>query len=234
LPARARALVAGAARLLPGTGRRLRRWRRIASAAALPLADRIFAWSALFDVPQLERLLAEAPAAERVRASYHDALARADGASVLSRLLYLNTRTTLLDDLLPKMDRMTMAHGLEARSPFLDRALVEHAASLPDGLKRRGRSGKRVLKRAARGLLPEETLRRRKQGFVVPLGAWFRGELGPLVGDVLRDRPRLARRLRQDAVERLLREHGQGVADHGHRLWALLTLELWLRAHALD
>jgi asparagine synthase (glutamine-hydrolysing) len=212
----------------------LRRARRVAAGAALPLADRIFAWSTLFDVPDLQRLLAEPPDPGRVRSSYREALARADGTSVLSRLLYLNTRTTLLDDLLPKMDRMTMAHGLEARSPFLDRALVEYAASLPDALKRRGRSGKRVLKEAARGLLPDATVRRRKHGFVVPLDAWFRGELRPLVADVLLDRPRLGRRLRGPAVERLLREHQDGRADHGHRLWALLTLELWLRRHALD
>jgi asparagine synthase (glutamine-hydrolysing) len=234
LPAPARALLAGGARLLPRAGARLSRWRRIARGARLPLADRIFAWSTLFDVPDLQWLLAEPASAARVRASYHDALARTGGASVLSRLLYLNTRTTLLDDLLPKMDRMTMAHGLEARSPFLDRALVEHAASLPDGLKRRGRAGKRVLKAAARGLLPPETLRRRKQGFVVPLGAWFRGELRERVGDLLLDHPRLAGRLRRGAVERLVHEHQQGAADHGHRLWALLTLELWLRAQSLD
>ena len=91
-------------------------------------------------------------------------------ASVLSRLLYLNARTYLLDDLLPKMDRMTMAHGLEARSPFLDRALFEYAALLPDAYKRRGRRGKIVLKKALASRIPDAILRRRKQGFGVPLG----------------------------------------------------------------
>ncbi|HET8646306.1 MAG TPA: asparagine synthase C-terminal domain-containing protein, partial [Vicinamibacteria bacterium] len=167
----------------------------------------------------------------RLLSSYREALARCAGASRLSRLLYLNARTYLLDDLLPKMDRMTMAHGLEARSPLLDRAVVEYAASLPDGLKHRGRRGKRVLKEAARRLLPAHTLDRRKQGFMVPLGAWFAGELRPLLQDVLGARPRLATWLRGEVVARLLREHQEGAADHGHRLWALLTLELWLRRH---
>ena len=86
-----------------------------------------------------------------VLASYRDVLSRAAGASHLSRLLYLNARAYLLDDLLPKMDRMSMAHGLEARSPFLDRELTTYAASLPDAYKRRGAVGKVVLKEALRG-----------------------------------------------------------------------------------
>jgi len=236
LPRLARAVLGGAARLLPAASRhrRVRQARRLAAGAALPLAERIFAWSTYFDVPDLRRLLREPPAAERLLSSYRGALARAGGTSVLSRLLYLNTRTSLLDDLLPKMDRMTMAHGLEARSPLLDRAVVEYAAALPDSLKHRRASGKRVLKEAARGLVPPETVARRKQGFVVPLGHWFRGELRPLLHDLLLDAPRMAGRVREDALQRLVRDHESGRGDHGHRLWALLTLELWLRRNRLD
>ncbi len=235
VPRPARAILGAAARLVPGTlrWRGLRQARRLAAGTALPLAERIFAWSTYFDVPDLQRILREPPDPGRVRSSYVDALARGAGTSVLSRLLYLNTRTTLLDDLLPKMDRMTMAHGLEARSPLLDRALVEYAAALPDSFKSRRGRGKRILKEAARGLVPPETLARRKQGFVVPLGPWFRGDLRPLVHDLLLDGPRLAGRLRRDALQRLVREHESGRGDHGHRLWALLTLELWLRRHGL-
>jgi asparagine synthase (glutamine-hydrolysing) len=235
VPRPARAALGSLARLLPEAlpGRSLRRARRLALGAALELDQRIFAWSTLFDVPDLARLLLQAPDGARVRASYREVLARADGASALSRLLYLGTRTSLLDDLLPKMDRMTMAHGLEARSPLLDRAVVEFASRLPDALKRRGARGKRVLRAAARGLLPPETLARRKQGFVVPLGSWFRGQLRPLVHDLLLADARLASRLRREELERLVREHEGGRADHGHRLWSLLTLELWLRRHRL-
>jgi len=152
--------------------------------------------------------------------------------SVLSRLLYLNARTYLLDDLLPKMDRMAMAHGLETRSPFLDRALAEYAASLPDALKRRGGRGKVVLKAAMAGLLPADIIDRRKHGFGVPLGAWFRGELRPMVEETLLDRPRLGTRLDVARVRALFDEHVAGRADHGHPLWLLLTLELWMRKHA--
>jgi asparagine synthase (glutamine-hydrolysing) len=129
---------------------------------------------------------------------------------------------------------MTMAHGLEARSPLLDRALVEYVATLPDALKHRGFQGKLLLKEAARRLLPAHTLRRKKQGFGVPLDRWFRGELRPLVHDVLLDGPRLGGRLRAEAVRTLVAEHERGWADHGQRLWTLLTLELWLRKHRFD
>jgi asparagine synthase (glutamine-hydrolysing) len=166
-----------------------------------------------------------------VRGSYTAALARCPDGTPLSRLLYLNARTYLLDDLLPKMDRMTMAHGLEARSPFLDRALFEYVALLPDRFKRSGRRGKVVLKKAVQDLLPPEIVRRPKHGFGVPLGEWFRGELRALVEDTLLQSPRLAGHLRLPAVRALYDEHVTRRADRGHQLWTLLTLELWMRKH---
>jgi asparagine synthase (glutamine-hydrolysing) len=165
--------------------------------------------------------------------SYRAALAGAGDASLLGRVLYLNARTYLLDDLLPKMDRMTMAHGLEARSPLLDRDLMEYVARLPDHYKRKGAASKIVFKKAVASLLPPEILRRPKHGFGVPLGDWFRGELRPMAEDTLLSAPRLGRWLRRDGLEALLRAHARGRADHGHRLWTLLTLELWLRKHGL-
>jgi asparagine synthase (glutamine-hydrolysing) len=149
-------------------------------------------------------------------------------------LLYLNQRTYLLDDLLPKMDRMTMAHALEGRSPLLDRELVEYVTTLPDDLKRRGGRGKVILKEFGATLLPRELLERPKHGFGVPLGDWFRGELRGMVQDTLLARPRLGRRLRVEAVQTLFDEHVSGRADRGHQLWTLLTLELWLRKHGFD
>jgi asparagine synthase (glutamine-hydrolysing) len=226
-----------AARLVPeGASHhaRRRRIRRFADKAALPFDERIFSWTSFFDLPTLRMLDAGHVAdRERVLSSYREALARCTGTSVLSRVLYLNARTYLLDDLLPKMDRMTMAHSLEARSPMLDRALVEYVAGLPDRLKRRGGRGKIVLKKAVSDLLPREILTRPKHGFGVPLGDWFRGELRPRVESLLLDRPRLARWLRVDAVRQLFAEHLAGRSDRGHQLWTLLTLELWLRKHRL-
>ena len=226
-----------AARLVPegpSYHARRRRIRRFADKAALPFDERIFAWTSFFDLPTLRALDADHVGdRERVLSSYREALERCAGASLLSRLLYLNARTYLLDDLLPKMDRMTMAHGLEARSPMLDRALMEYVAGLPDRLKRRGGRGKIVLKKAVADMLPKEILRRPKHGFGVPLAEWFRGELRPRVEALLLDRPRLARWLRPDAVSRIFAEHLAGRSDRGHQLWTLLTLELWLRKHRL-
>ena len=226
-----------ASRLVPegashhGTRRRL---RRFADKAVLPFDERIFAWSSFFDLPALRALGGDHVAdRDRILSSYRQALERCAGSSLLSRLLYLNARTYLLDDLLPKMDRMSMAHGLETRSPMLDRALIEYVAGLPDRLKRRGGRGKIVLKKAVSDLLPPEIVARRKHGFGVPLGEWFRGELKGRAEALLLDRPRLARWLRPEAVRRLFAEHLSGRGDRGHQLWTLLTLELWLRKHRI-
>src|SRR5262249_33100397 len=132
------------------------------------------------------------------------------------------------------MDRMAMAQGLETRSPMLDRDLAEYTASLPDALKRRGRHGKVVLKAAVADLLPREILDRPKHGFGVPLGSWFRSELRPRGEGRLLDRPRLGGRIDGARIRALHDEHLGGRADHGHQLWLLLTLELWMRKHALS
>ncbi|HET7291003.1 MAG TPA: asparagine synthase (glutamine-hydrolyzing) [Vicinamibacteria bacterium] len=238
IPRPMRGALRAAARLLPegadylGT---LRRIRRFTDKATRPFDERIFGWTSFFDLPEIAALDADAVFdPERVLGSYRRALARCASASPLSRLLYLNARTYLLDDLLPKMDRMTMAHALEARSPFLDRALVEYVASLPDGLKRRGARGKVVLRAAIADLVPGEILERPKHGFGVPLGAWFRGELRPMVEDTLLSQPRLGRRLKLDHIRRMFADHLAGRVDRGHQLWTLLTLELWLRKHGFE
>ncbi len=235
LPAPLRAGLRLGARLLPPGATHYsftRRVRRFAEKSVLPERERIFAWHSFFDFATLDAL---APSGfmprDALLASYDDALGRYPAASLLSRLLYLNVTTYLHDDLLPKMDRMTMAHGLEARSPLLDRALMEHAAGLPDALKRRGARGKIVLKQAVADLLPPEILTRRKHGFGLPVGEWFRTDLAALVSDTLGSSARLARHLSIETVRSMLAEHATGRVDRGHQLWTLLTLELWLRKH---
>lgn len=235
LPAPLRAGLRLGARLLPRGATHYsftRRVRRFADKSVLPERERIFAWHSFFDFATLDAL---APSGhmprEALLASYDQALGRYPRASLLSRLLYLNVTTYLHDDLLPKMDRMTMAHGLEARSPLLDRAVIEHAASLPDALKRRGSRGKIVLKQAVADLLPPEILARRKHGFGLPVGEWFRTDLAALVSDTLGASPRLAHYLDGGTVRAMLAEHATGRIDRGHQLWTLLTLELWLRKH---
>ena len=151
------------------------------------------------------------------------------GARPLNRLLALNIQTYLLDDLLVKTDRMSMAHGLEVRSPYLDVELLEFASRLPPAVKVRALSLKRVLKRAMADLLPDEILARRKHGFGVPLDRWFREELASYTASMLGADARLRRRLNGAVVDRILAEHNARARNHGHALWTLLTLELFLR-----
>jgi len=152
-----------------------------------------------------------------------------DGDDVAA-LQRLDVRTYLPDDLLLKADIASMAHSLELRSPLLDRRVLELGISLPDRLKLSGRRGKAALRRAFGSQLPPEVAARGKKGFGVPLSAWFRGELRPLAAELLLDATTRGRgQLRPAAVKKLLDEHVSGRADHGHRLWCLVMLELWQR-----
>jgi asparagine synthase (glutamine-hydrolysing) len=154
-----------------------------------------------------------------------------EGARTLDRLLALNIETYLVDDLLVKMDRTSMAHGLEVRSPFLDTQLLEFTSRLAPGLKVRGLSLKRVLKRAIADLLPSDILSRPKRGFGVPLDRWFREDLDVYTQSMLGPGAHLRSHLNGDALDQLLAEHRSGTARHGHPLWTLLTLEIFLRRH---
>jgi asparagine synthase (glutamine-hydrolysing) len=141
-------------------------------------------------------------------------------------LQLLDVATYLPGDLLAKADISSMAHSLELRSPLLDHRVLELGLSLPDSLKTHGRTGKVALRRAFASMLPPGVAARGKSGFGVPLGRWFREDLRELTRDVLRnDRGWF----HDGELERLIGEHESGHADHGHRLWCLLMLELWLR-----
>ena len=153
----------------------------------------------------------------------------APGASVpLTAYQLLDFETYLAGDLLTKVDRCTMAHGVESRAPFLRPSLIAHALGLPESLRLRGTSGKWVLKQAARELLPQDILDRRKQGFSPPFSTWSRGPLRGLVVDALSPR-RVARAgvLDPDAVQAVLREHLEAREDRGRLLWTLLALQAW-------
>ena len=153
---------------------------------------------------------------------------KSDAVSDVDRMMACDVATYLPGALLVKVDRMTMAHGLEVRSPFLDHHLMEFAARLGGELKAPGGELKRLLKAALEPHLPREVLDRPKQGFGVPLGEWFRGDLQPLLRDQLLGPAAQGRGLfRRAAVERLIDEHVTGRFRHAHRLWALLTFELW-------
>jgi len=148
----------------------------------------------------------------------------------LDHLLYLDSKTYLPGDILTKVDRMTMAHSIEARAPLLDHKLIEFVQSIPAGLKLRGRETKSILKKAVAGLIPEEIINRPKQGFGVPIRKWFNGELRELLHDTLTDKQTRERGLlNQRAVLAVLDEHRRGRRDYAVHLWGLLTLELWHR-----
>ena len=129
-----------------------------------------------------------------------------------------------------KMDRCSMAHGLETRAPFLDTGVIEYAHRLPDRYKLRGLRTKVILKAAFADLLPPSIQRRGKWGFGVPLDAWFRHELRDAVRDLLlAPDARAARYLRPEAVRQLCDDHQAHRRNLGLQLWNLLTLEVWLR-----
>ncbi len=147
----------------------------------------------------------------------------------IGRLLELDVRTYLPDDILVKVDIASMQHSLEVRSPFVDHHVMELAAGLPTALKVRGLTGKVLLKRAFADLVPEPILRRAKRGFSLPLARWFSHELYDFARDTLLSQPARERGLFVPAaVDDLLERHRRG-EDHGDRIWNLLVLELWHR-----
>ena len=148
----------------------------------------------------------------------------------LDKMLYTDVKTRLAEHLLMVVDRMTMAHSLEGRSPYVDQRLVAFAARLPAELKLRGRRLRYIQRQLAREFLPRPLLRRRKQGFGFPLARWFKTELRELMHALFRDSHLAAGGyFRPEAIRALLEEHIDGRADHNYRLWLLLNLELWHR-----
>jgi asparagine synthase (glutamine-hydrolysing) len=149
---------------------------------------------------------------------------------IIDRLMMADTSNYLPNDLLVKVDIASMAVSLEARAPFLDHHVMEFAASLPPGYRLRGLTTKSLLKRALKGLLPDETLTRRKMGFGVPISHWFRGELKGFLSDTILSDKALGRGYFTPAVvRRLVDQHAIGRRDYAPQLWTLLMLELWHR-----
>ncbi len=148
---------------------------------------------------------------------------------VVSKMGYVDMRLYLLDDMLVKVDRMSMAHSLEVRSPLLDHRLVEFAARLPPSMKLRGWETKAILRDAVRRYLPPSIMRKPKQGFKVPLREWLRGSLAEMVGDYLESaNGRLPTEIFNHATIRtLVRQHRLGEADHSSKIWLLLNYAAW-------
>jgi asparagine synthase (glutamine-hydrolysing) len=231
LPLPLRSAVTRAVGLLPAEALRgrARSLQRFADVADQGLPDAYRAWTSVVQ-DQARYALLDGHQDDWAVEDYRSIWAGSHGAHPLDRLLDLNRRTYLVDDLLVKTDRMSMAHSLEVRCPFLDSDLISLAARLPPRFKARGMTLKRVLRAAVEDLLPPEILRRRKQGFAVPLDRWFRDDLRVYVSGTLgTDEARVKRHLAPEAVDGLLAEHDAGTRNHGQALWTLLTLEIFLR-----
>jgi asparagine synthase (glutamine-hydrolysing) len=153
---------------------------------------------------------------------------RTQGWDPLSRIQYVDIKTYLVDDILTKVDRASMAHSLETRVPLLDHEVMEYAARIPAHYKLRNGEGKYIFKRALRGLLPAEVMNRHKMGFSIPLAQWFRGELkGMFEERVLTSKAFVGQLFDPVPIQQWWNQHQRGTRDFSAHLWALLVLESW-------
>lgn len=215
-------------------GRQRSRIRNFASALPMSVWERYAKWMCVFDTERRARLesdeLRGAIGGSSAEGFVIAALTGSKADGRVDRLLDADIATYLPGDLLVKMDIATMAHSLEARSPFLDHKLMEFAASLPEELKLERGESKRILKSALRGWIPDDVLDRPKMGFGVPLVRWFREDLRHLPGEVLLDPGALARGyFNRSEIESLIAAHQAGRAENSWQLWALIQLEVWHR-----
>jgi len=205
--------------------------KRFVRAAHLPPLERHHGWKEIFSADARAELTGRRDTFDPVdvlRARY----AETEGAPQLARLQDVDFGIYLVDDLLAKTDRASMAHSLEARVPFLDPLVTNLAFALPTRLKVRGLAKKVLLRKAVEPLLPREVVHGRKRGFSIPAAAWLRGELAPFARETLS-----AENLRRQGffqpqpVARLLDEHVAGREDWSRQLWGLLAFTLWYERH---
>jgi asparagine synthase (glutamine-hydrolysing) len=212
--------------------------KRFVRGANLPPLERHHAWKEIFSA-DLRAELAGRVGSDPLSGSRSDPVdllrerfAETESAELLARLQDVDLGTYLVDDLLVKTDRASMAHSLEARVPYLDPLVTGLALALPTRLKVRGLRKKVLLRKAAAPLLPRRIVYGRKRGFSIPAAAWLRGELEPFARDVLA--PETLRRqgfFRPEPVTRLLDRHTAGEEDLSRQLWGLLAFTLWHERH---
>lgn len=213
--------------LLPGA--RGRRLSGIGQRLGLPWPDDYLALVALANPADLRLLFGERAHADPF-SSVRQRFVRSDIDSHAEQILSGDMDTYLVDDILVKVDRTTMANSLEARAPLLDQNLIAFAARLPFDLKLRGEQGKYLFRKVAARLLPAEVLTKRKQGFAIPLATWFRNDLRPMLLDTIGSRAFKERGIFDQAgIQRLVDEHQQGLQDRGELLWMVMVLETWMR-----
>ncbi|HKE05282.1 MAG TPA: asparagine synthase (glutamine-hydrolyzing) [Blastocatellia bacterium] len=205
--------------------------KRFVRGAALPAGERHTVWMGSYTADQQRSLLSGELLAACPDEEVFDEIRTFDysnGHDVVEMMMTLDATHYLSECVLFKVDRASMAASLETRAPFLDHTLIEFLTKLPVDLKLRGLTGKYILKRAMRGRLPQQVIKRPKKGFGMPVAKWVKGELRTFVRDTFAPE-RLKRRglFNPDYVGRLLDEHERGVADHRKLIWTLLMFEMW-------
>ena len=213
---------------------RLRDAKRFLQAADLTRNERYFHWVSTFRREAKQKAytaeFASAVAGQNASHFLDDWFAKANGTGTLDATLLTDQMTYLPNDLLVKVDIATMANSLEARSPFLDHNVIEFAATLPESMKMGNFQTKSLLKKVAARLVPKEVVYRKKMGFGVPVGKWFRHEMKDFVRGVLLSEKSLQRGVvRPEVIEKYVDEHTSGQFDHSFQLWTLLMLELWFQ-----
>jgi asparagine synthase (glutamine-hydrolysing) len=207
--------------------------KRFARAAALPPLERHHGWKEIFSAQARAELAGPGASAWDPLDLYRRRYAETEGAEPLARMQDVDLGIYLVDDLLVKTDRLSMAHSLELRVPFLDPKVVEFAFALPLHLKVRGFAKKRLLRQALAPLLPREIVHGRKQGFSIPIAAWLRGPLEPFAREVLAPSALVRQGLLDPgAVTPLLDRHKAGQEDLSRQIWGLMALTLWFDRYA--
>jgi asparagine synthase (glutamine-hydrolysing) len=204
------------------------RLKRFVRAAHLLPLERHHAWKEIFSADARAELLGNGRGTADPLDLYRARYAETEGAEPLARLQDVDLGIYLVDDLLVKTDRASMAHSLEARVPYLDEIVAGFALALPTNLKVRGLAKKRLLRKAVAPLLPRSVVYGKKRGFSIPAAAWLRGPLVPFAREVLA--PANVRRqgfFSAEAVGRVLDDHVAGREDLSRQLWGLLTFTLW-------
>jgi asparagine synthase (glutamine-hydrolysing) len=207
------------------------RLKRFTRAAGLPPLERHHAYKEIFSADVRAELTGRRSGFDPL-AGYRERFAATEGHELLTRLQDVDFGLYLVDDLLTKTDRASMAWSLEARVPFMDTVVSNFAFSLPVRHKVRGFSKKRLLRKAVEPLLPSEVVHGRKRGFSIPAAAWLRGELEPFARETL-STENLTRQgfFRPAAVHRVLDDHVSGREDLSRQLWGLLSFTLWYERH---
>jgi asparagine synthase (glutamine-hydrolysing) len=228
LPAALRKMAIAALRYWPASNEKISfeyKLKRFLRGSLLPADEGHIFWSGTFSEEEKAEILQGAD-----RAPMLGILAHMPPVPGLNRYLLFDQQYYLPDDILYKSDRMGMAHSLEVRPPFLDHRLVEFAASLPEDYKLRGSQLKFLLKELMKNKLPPAILRRKKEGFDIPVHDWFRGVLKPLLLDTLSEQAvKDTKIFRWDGVQSVLKRHMERRDSFGYHLWGLLILFLWIK-----